>query len=50
MTEFMIGKAIYILDTDCMDVGWPMVDFLTKWIQSHYMVAELPVGTGEKIL
>ncbi len=32
VTEFLIDKAIYILDTDCLEVGWPMIDFLTPWI------------------
>jgi len=32
VTEFLISKAISILDTDCMEVGWPMIDFLTPWI------------------
>ena len=50
VTEFLIDKAIYILDTDCLEVGWPMIDFLTPWIQSKYKLSELPPGVGEKIL
>ena len=30
--QFLREKAIYILDTDCLEVGWPMIDFLTPWI------------------
>ena len=49
--NFLLEKAIYILDTDCMEVGWPMIDFLTPWVQSHYkMFDQLPAGVGEKIL
>jgi len=50
VTEFLLEKAIQILDTDCLSVGWPMIDFLTPWIQSHYKMEELPPGVGEKIL
>ena len=30
--QFLIEKAMSILDTDCLEIGWPMVDFLTDWI------------------
>jgi hypothetical protein len=43
----LLEKAIYMLDTDCLEVGWPMIDLLTEWIQSHYKLDELPFGTGE---
>ena len=32
VTAFLLDKATYILDTDCLEVGWPMIDFLTPWI------------------
>ena len=38
------------MDTDCLEVGWPMIDFLTPWIQSHYKMEQLPPGAGERIL
>jgi hypothetical protein len=46
----LLDKAIQMLDTDCLEVGWPMIDLLTEWIQSHYKMEELPSGTGELIL
>ena len=39
-----------ILNTDCLEVGWPMIDFLTPWIQSHYKMDQLPPGVDQKIL
>lgn len=48
--QFLLEKAIYILDTDCLEVGWPMIDFLTPWIQSHFKLHELPAGVGDVIL
>ena len=50
VSQFLLEKAIYILDTDCLEVGWPMIDFLTPWIQSHFKLDELPPGVGESIL
>ena len=38
--DFLVSKAISVLDTDCMNVGWPMIDFLTPWVQSHYKMTE----------
>ena len=32
VSQFLLEKAIAILDTDCFEVGWPMIDFLTPWI------------------
>ena len=48
--QFLREKAIYILDTDCLEVGWPMIDFLTPWIQGHFKLDELPAGVGESII
>lgn len=33
--QFLLEKAISLLDTDCLLVGWPMIDFLTTWVASH---------------
>ena len=50
VSQFLLEKAMSILDTDCLEVGWPMIDYLTPWIQSHYKMEVLPEGAGEHIL
>ena len=40
-----------MLDTDCKEVGCPMIEFVNPWVQSHYkMTDQLPEGVGQKIL
>ena len=46
----MLEKGISILDTDCLEVGWPMVDYLTTWIQRHHKLEQLEPGVGEQML
>ena len=31
--NFLVEKAIYLLDTDCTEVGMPAVSFLSDWLQ-----------------
>ena len=46
----MLERGIYILDTDCFEVGWPMTDYLTPWIQSQHKLPQLSPGAPETIL
>ena len=50
MVQFLIEKGTSLLDTDRLEIGYPMVDLLVSWIQSHIKMPQLPPGVGEMIL
>lgn len=50
--NFLIEKSMELFDTDCIEIGVPMIEFLTEWIQSinKNPSRELTQQVGENIL
>ena len=47
MQEFLIQKGIELLNSDKLEVMWPMIDFLTPWIQANYKQLEVKLEALE---
>ena len=38
----MVTKALELLDTDRLDIAWPIVDFIVPWVQTRSKLQEVP--------